>query len=69
VLIESKWGPLDIYWHTPHDQVYSQRFEYRRSARSGHDLTIVERGPAPAPVAAGAGVRPVDEGASVPGRP
>jgi hypothetical protein len=49
VLIESKWGPLDIYWHTPHDQVYSQRFEYRRSSRRGHDLTIVERAQPPAP--------------------
>jgi hypothetical protein len=42
VLVESKWGPLDIYWHTPHDQVYSQQFEYRRSARHGHELTIIE---------------------------
>lgn len=46
VLIESKWGPLDIYWHTPHDQVYSERFEYWRSARDGHLLGIV--GPADA---------------------
>jgi len=44
VLVESKWGPLDIYWHTPHDQAYSQLFEYRRSPRPGHELTIVEPG-------------------------
>jgi len=39
-LIESKWGPLDIYWHTPDDQVYSQRYDYYRSPRDGHRLGI-----------------------------
>lgn len=41
VLVESKWGPLDIYWHTPYEQTYSQRFEYWRSRRDGHGLTVV----------------------------
>lgn len=47
VLVESKWGPLDIYWHTPHDQVYSQRYEYWRSPRAGHELGIVAPSEAP----------------------
>lgn len=41
VLVESKWGPLDIYWHTPYEQTYSQRFEYWRSRRDGHGLTVL----------------------------
>jgi len=48
VLVESKWGPLDIYWHTPHDQVYSRRFEYWRSPRAGHELEIVAPSEPPA---------------------
>ena len=39
-LIESKWGPLDIYWHTPDDQVYSQRYDFYRSPRDGHLLRV-----------------------------
>ena len=42
VLIESKWGPLHTYWHTPESQAYSQRFEYWRSPRDGHLLRIVD---------------------------
>ncbi|MFM8891339.1 MAG: hypothetical protein ACKOTB_06895, partial [Planctomycetia bacterium] len=41
VLVESKWGPLHTYWHTPEAQSYSQRFDYWRSPRAGHLLTIV----------------------------
>lgn len=38
VLIESKWGALDIYLHLPQDQVYSQGYAYYRSPRDGHLL-------------------------------
>ncbi len=38
VLIESKWGALDIYLHLPQDQVYSQGYAYYRSPRDGHVL-------------------------------
>lgn len=38
VLIESKWGALDIYLHLPQDQVYSQGYAYYRSSRDGHIL-------------------------------
>jgi hypothetical protein len=38
VLIESKWGALDIYLHLPQDQVYSQGYAYYRSPRNGHLL-------------------------------
>jgi hypothetical protein len=38
VLIESKWGALDIYLHLPQDQVYSQGYAYYRSTRDGHLL-------------------------------
>ena len=41
VLVESKWGPLHTYLHTPESQSYSQRFDYWRSPRDGHLLTIV----------------------------
>lgn len=41
VLVESKWGPLHTYWHTPEAQSYSHRFDYWRSPRDGHLLTIV----------------------------
>jgi len=39
-LIESKWGPLDVYWHTPDNQIYSQRYDYYRSPRESHLLRI-----------------------------
>lgn len=43
VLVESKWGSLRVFWHTPGDQGYSPRFDYWRSERGGHLLEIVRR--------------------------
>lgn len=40
VLIESKWGQLDVYWHTPADQGYADHWEYWRSTRAGHRLDV-----------------------------
>jgi len=38
VLIESKWGSLGRYIHTPLDQAYQATCSYYRSARHGHSL-------------------------------
>lgn len=43
ILVESKWGALRVFWHTPDDQGYSARFDYWRSDRGGHLLEIVRR--------------------------
>jgi hypothetical protein len=43
ILVESKWGSLRVFWHTPDDQGYSPRFEYWHSDRGGHLLEIVRR--------------------------
>ena len=40
VLVESKWGQLDVYWHTPADQRYADHWEYWRSPRAGHRLDV-----------------------------
>jgi len=40
VLVESKWGQLDVYWHTPADQGYADQWEYWRSTRVGHRLDV-----------------------------
>lgn len=40
VLIESKWGLLDVFWHTPRDQAFGDRFEYWHSDRRGHRLRL-----------------------------
>lgn len=40
VLVESKWGQLDVYWHTPEDQRYAEDWEYWRSDRDGHLLEL-----------------------------
>lgn len=40
VLVESKWGQLDVYWHTPEDQRYAEDWEYWRSDRDGHLLEV-----------------------------
>ena len=40
VLVESKWGQLDVYWHTPADQGYADHWEYWRSTRVGHRLSF-----------------------------
>jgi len=44
VLVESKWGALPVFWHTPEHQAFGDRLEYRRSDRQGHSLRI-EEGP------------------------
>jgi hypothetical protein len=44
ILVESKWGSLRVFWHTPDDQGYSPRYEYWHSDRGGHLLEIVRRG-------------------------
>jgi hypothetical protein len=56
VLVESKWGQLDVYWHTPADQRYADHWEYWRSPRAGHRLDVaigrspaVENAPPPPP--------------------
>jgi len=38
VLIESKWGFTNCFWHEPEQQPYSQRYAYYRSPREGHRL-------------------------------
>ncbi len=38
ILLESKWGPLGTYLHTPRDQNYSTEWTYHRSSRLGHLL-------------------------------
>lgn len=40
VLVESKWGPLGIYLHTPTEQPYGHYFHFYRSPRSGHVLNM-----------------------------
>lgn len=42
VLIESKWGNGACYVHEPSSSIYSQRFTYYRSPRSGHLLHGVQ---------------------------
>jgi cell wall-associated NlpC family hydrolase len=41
VLVESKWGPLGVFLHTPETQPYEQQFGFWRSPRSGHRLRIL----------------------------
>lgn len=43
ILVESKWGSLRVFWHTPEDQGYSPRFDFWHSDRGGHLLEIVRR--------------------------
>jgi len=43
VLVESKWGQLDVYWHEPADQRYADHWEYWRSDRLGHRLDLLHR--------------------------
>ena len=40
VLVESKWGPLGVFLHTPETQPYGQNFGFWRSSRLGHRLRI-----------------------------
>jgi len=43
VLVESKWGQLDVYWHAAADQGYADHWEYWRSDRPGHRLELRDR--------------------------
>jgi len=43
VLVESKWGALQVFWHTPDQQGYSPRWDYWHSDRRGHLLSIARR--------------------------
>jgi len=45
VLVESKWGPLGIYLHTPTDQPYGRYFHFYRSPRAGHVLIMKSAAP------------------------
>lgn len=45
VLVESKWGPLGIYLHSPTDQPYGRFFYFYRSSRPTHELSM--KPPAP----------------------
>jgi hypothetical protein len=36
ILVESKWGALGRYLHSPADQVYATKWAFYRSPRSGH---------------------------------
>jgi hypothetical protein len=40
VLVESKWGRLGCYLHAPADQFYARRWDYYRTERPGHLLSI-----------------------------
>lgn len=40
VLIESKWGALGLFLHTPDDQPYGTRYHLYRSSRQGHQLRL-----------------------------
>lgn len=55
VLVESKWGQLDVFWHTVETRAYGPHFDYWRSARDGHLLRL-----AAAPSAAPRGERGPD---------
>ena len=50
VLVESKWGPLGVFLHTPETQPYGNQFGFWRSPRLGHRLRILsETSGAPPP--------------------
>ena len=44
VLVESKWGTLPVFWHTPENQAFGDRLEYWHSDRKSHALHV-ERTP------------------------
>ena len=45
VLVERKWGLLDVFWHTPEDQAFSDDFEYWHADREGHRLRLSGQAP------------------------
>ncbi len=40
LLVESKWGPLGVFLHTPETQPYGNQFGFWRSPRQGHRLHL-----------------------------
>ena len=46
VLVESKWGRLGRYLHSPGDQIYSERWAFYHTARPSHLLPIEPDAPA-----------------------
>ena len=59
VVIESKWGWMGRYLHTPEGSVYGRSYTFYRSPRAGHVLTALASDPAGPDqrVAAAGGVR------------
>jgi peptidoglycan/LPS O-acetylase OafA/YrhL len=45
VLLESKWGPLGVFLHTPETQPYGSQFGFWRSPRLGHRLRFLSETP------------------------
>jgi hypothetical protein len=43
VIVESKWGPLGVFLHTPENQPYGRHFDFWRSRRRGHELEILPK--------------------------
>ncbi|MEI8368827.1 MAG: hypothetical protein WCJ31_10365 [Planctomycetia bacterium] len=43
VLVESKWGKHDVFWHTRDQQAFGTRFEYWHADRDGHLLRLSSR--------------------------
>ena len=41
VLVESKWGSLGIYLHTPKEQPYGGFFAFYHSSRPSHELSLL----------------------------
>jgi hypothetical protein len=41
VLVESKWGPLGTFLHTPETQPYGNQFGFWRSPRLGHRIRML----------------------------
>ncbi|MBI1899822.1 MAG: hypothetical protein HYS13_01755 [Planctomycetia bacterium] len=50
VLVESKFGPLGRYLHTPMDQCFGSRCAYYRSRRRGHHLAGLSSPAQPGPM-------------------
>jgi len=45
VLVESKWGPLGVFLHTPETQPFSPQYNFWRSPRLGHRLHVLAAPP------------------------
>ena len=41
VLVESKWGPLGVFLHTPETQPFSNQYSFWHSPRLGHWLHVL----------------------------